>query len=41
MRLTLSGGVHFVRRLCRLCSGFFFRKFWRMYARPVRDLVTV
>ena len=23
MRLTLSGGVHFVRRLCRLCSVFF------------------
>ena len=23
MRLTLSGGVHFVRRLCRLCPFLF------------------
>ena len=23
MRLTLSGGVHFVRRLCRLCPVLF------------------
>ena len=33
MRLTLSGGVHFVRRLCRLCPV----QFWSVHVNLVQN----
>ena len=42
MRLTLSGGVHFVKRLCRLCPVILYvLGEHMMWARLVRDLMTL